>query len=78
MGLIAPWHVGSQFLDQGSNPSPLHCKVDSLPLDYQGSPKMDEFKFNPFCIKPNSKLIPLELSAEKLSYKTNTRNMTII
>ena len=71
MGLIAPWHVGSQFLDQGSNPSPLHCKVDSLPLDYQGSPKMDEFKFNPFCIKPNSKSIPLELSAEKLSYKTN-------
>ena len=25
-------------LDQGSNPYPLHCKVDSQPLDRQGSP----------------------------------------
>ena len=28
-GLVAPWHAGSQFPDQGSNPSPLHCKADS-------------------------------------------------
>ena len=28
-GLVAPRHVGSQFLDQGLNSSPLHCKVDS-------------------------------------------------
>ena len=26
------------FLDQGSNPSPLHWQVDSQPLDHQGSP----------------------------------------
>ena len=25
----APWHVGSYFLDEGSNPCPLHYKVDS-------------------------------------------------
>ena len=28
-GLGAPQHVGSQFPDQGSNPCPLHCAVDS-------------------------------------------------
>ena len=28
-GLVAPWQVGSLFLDQGLNPHPLHCKVDS-------------------------------------------------
>ena len=27
--LDAPWHVGSSFLDQGSNPCPLHWKIDS-------------------------------------------------
>ena len=46
------WHEGSLvvahglgypaacgvFPDQGSNPSPLHCKADSQPLDHQGSP----------------------------------------
>ena len=37
-GLVAPQHVRSQFPDQGSNPRPLHCKADSLPLDHQGSP----------------------------------------
>ena len=37
-GLVAPWHVGSQFPDQGWNPRPLHWKADSLPLDHQGSP----------------------------------------
>ena len=26
------------FLDQGSNPCPLHCQVDSYPVCYQGSP----------------------------------------
>ena len=30
--------VGSYFPDPGSNPHPLHCTVDSLPLDHQGSP----------------------------------------
>ena len=37
-GLAVPRHVGSQFPDQGSNPRPRHWKVDSLPLDHQGSP----------------------------------------
>ena len=37
-GLVAPRHVGSQFPNQGSNPSPLHWKVDSLPLNHRGSP----------------------------------------
>ena len=32
-------HVGSEFPDQGSNPRPLHCKVNSQPLDHQGSPQ---------------------------------------
>ena len=27
--LVAPWHVGSYFPDQGSNPYPLHRKADS-------------------------------------------------
>ena len=36
MALAVPRHVGS--LDQGSNPYPVHCQVDSLPLNYQGSP----------------------------------------
>ena len=28
-GLVALWHVGSQFPDQGSNLRPLHSKADS-------------------------------------------------
>ena len=28
------------FLDQGSNPCPLHWQEDSLPLSYQGSPQV--------------------------------------
>ena len=28
-GLVAPWQVGSWFLNEGSNLSPLHRKVDS-------------------------------------------------
>ena len=30
--------AGGVFLDQGSNPSLLHCQVDSEALDHQGSP----------------------------------------
>ena len=37
-GLVAPWHVGSYFPDQGSNPRSLHWKADSSPLDHRGSP----------------------------------------
>ena len=29
-GLVAPQRVGSQFPNQGLNPHPLHCKVDSF------------------------------------------------
>ena len=29
-GLVAPHTAGGIFLDQGSNPCPLHCKVDSV------------------------------------------------
>ena len=47
-GLVAPRHVGSEFLDQGSNPCPLHWQVDSLPLDHQGSP-LDLRKQNDSC-----------------------------
>ena len=31
------------FLDQGSNPCPLHLQADSLPLSHQRSPKHLEF-----------------------------------
>ena len=31
------------FLDQGSNPSPLHWQVDSQPLSHQGSPSLPYF-----------------------------------
>ena len=31
-GAWAPEHVGSYFLDQGSNLHPLNCKADSYPL----------------------------------------------
>ena len=36
-GLVLSRHVGSQFLDQNSNPRPLDWKVDSLPLEHQGN-----------------------------------------
>ena len=36
MGLVAPWHVGLQFPDRGSNPHPLHWQVASQLLDNQG------------------------------------------
>ena len=29
LGLVAPWHVGSQLLNQRLNPHPLHCKANS-------------------------------------------------
>ena len=34
------------FLDQGSNPCPLHWQVDSQPLHHQGSPIPSIFKMN--------------------------------
>ena len=36
-GLCCSMACGN-FLDQGSNPSPLNCQADSYPLDHQGSP----------------------------------------
>ena len=32
--------AGGVFLDQGSNPSLLHCQVDSEAVDHQGSPML--------------------------------------
>ena len=37
VGLLALQHVGSSFLDQGSNPCPLHWKEDCQPLYCQCS-----------------------------------------
>ena len=37
-GLVALWHVGCQFPDEGLNLCPLHCKVDFYPLGRQRSP----------------------------------------
>ena len=37
MGLVAPRHVGYSFPNQEPKPRPLHCKVDSYPLDHQGT-----------------------------------------
>ena len=39
VGLVDLHHVGSCFLDQGWNLHPMHWKVNSSPLDHQGSPK---------------------------------------
>ena len=33
-GLVAPWHVGSQFPNQGSNPCLLHCGPTGKSLKY--------------------------------------------
>ena len=38
--LVAYWIL---VLDQGLNPRLLHWKVDSLPLDHQGSPLLCSF-----------------------------------
>ena len=44
LGVVAPGPSGSMaygiFLDQGSNPCPLHWQMDSKPLDHQGSPAL--------------------------------------
>ena len=37
-------HVGSQLPNQGSNPQPLHWKVESSPLNHQESPKFNIFR----------------------------------
>ena len=39
LGLLAPVARGT-FPEQGSNRRPLHCKVDSQPLDYLESPEI--------------------------------------
>ena len=36
--VLAMRHVGSWLHDRGSNPHPLHWKVKSRLLDFQGSP----------------------------------------
>ena len=47
-GLSCPMACGI-FLDQGSNPCPLHWPVDSQPLDHQGSPKSSCNLFGDTC-----------------------------
>ena len=46
VGLVALQHIRTLFLDRGSNPHPLHCKVDSQPLDHQGSPQRCRFNWS--------------------------------
>ena len=45
------------FLDQGSNPCPLHCHADSHPGDHQGSPKYKLLKKKFKCKKNKSKCL---------------------
>ena len=53
-GLVAQWHVRSQFPTQGSNPHPLHCKVNSKPLDHQGSSLIRFCIMLYFCLLQNA------------------------
>ena len=41
---LTQWHVRRSFPEKGSNPSSPHWKVDSLPLDHQGSTRKTCFK----------------------------------
>ena len=41
---LTQWHVRCSFPGKGSNPSSPHWKVDSLPLDHQGSTRKTCFK----------------------------------
>ena len=45
------------FLDQGSNPRPLHWHRDSQPLDHQGSPKYKRLEKKFKCKKNQSKCL---------------------
>ena len=42
-GLVALWHVGSQFPDQVLNLCPLHSMADSLPLGHQEKSSFHSF-----------------------------------
>ena len=42
-GLVAPGHLGSQFLNQGLDPRPLHWKADSQLLHHQAMPQSSLF-----------------------------------
>ena len=58
MDLVAPWHVVGILPDQELNLCPMHCKVDSQPLDHQGSlRKMSDFT----CLFFNSILILVDI-----------------
>ena len=43
-GVGALWHVGSEFPNLESNLCPVYWKVNSSPLDHQGSPSLQVFK----------------------------------
>ena len=45
LGSLAVRHVGSYLSNQGSNLYPLHWKVNSQPLDCQGSPNIFQGEF---------------------------------
>ena len=55
MGFTALWHMGSELPDKGSSLHPLHCKVDSSPLDHQGSPEMKSILLKSSTSKTNIK-----------------------
>ena len=48
MGLVALWHVGGIFLDQGSNLWPLHWQLVSYPLRHQRNLDSINFLSKPF------------------------------
>ena len=55
-GLVAPVACGI-FLDQGSNPCPLHWQVDSYPLYHQGTLREIFFTTKLFLFFPKKKTI---------------------
>ena len=65
-GLAAPRHVVSQFPDQGSNQRPLHCKMDSQPLDHQGSPQTTSSYSSCLCVPQRVKSSLAEVMFIKL------------
>ena len=46
VGSVAPWHVGSQFPDQGLNSCPLHWQADFQPLDHRGNSRKRDIALN--------------------------------
>ena len=64
--VVACVHVGSQFPNQGSNPSPLHCKADSQLLEDPGPLFAKEFA---------SVRLPLWLSGTEYAHQAGDLHM---